>query len=367
MSSSKAAAPDSTALDGIALTGTALYPWQQHDWAQLQQMRERLPHAILLHGPEGIGKVAFAHALAASLLCESPRSSGEACGSCASCGWFAQYSHPDFRRLRPDALEAEEAEDAAEGSATAADDGGGKKSASKTPSKDIRIEQVRALASFMNVSTHRSGLRIVLLYPAEALNSASANALLKTLEEPPPDTVFLLVTHRIDRLLPTILSRCRKFAMAVPDPAAALAWLQAEGVNDAAHWLAEQGGAPLAALAAAHGETGAERDELLALLAKPDSALALIVADRLQKAPLSQLVAWLQRWLYDLAALQLGGRVRYFPHHQKSLAALSSRVSAEQLQQALKDAGARRAVADHPLSARLFIEDMLLGYARLFH
>ena len=89
-------------------------------------------------------------------------------------------------------------------------------------------------------------------------------------------------------------------------------------------------------------------------------------ADRLQKAPLSQLVAWLQRWLYDLASLKLGGRVRYFPHRQKSLAALASRVSAEQLQQALKEAGARRAVADHPLSARLFIEDMLLGYAGLF-
>ena len=342
---------------------SALYPWQQRDWAQLQQMRERLPHAILLHGPEGTGKVAFAHAFAASLLCEAPQANGLACGQCASCGWFAQYSHPDFRRLRPEALDAEDAEEAAE---AGTDEGGGKKSSSKTPSKDIRIEQVRALASFMNVSTHRSGLRIVLLYPAEALNSASANALLKTLEEPPPDTLFLLVTHRIDRLLPTILSRCRKFAMATPDPASALAWLNAEGVKDAERWLAEQGGAPLAALAAAQGESGAERDELLALLAKPERALALIVADRLQKAPLPQLVAWLQRWLYDLVSLKLGGRVRYFPHHQKSLATLASRVTAEQLQQALKDAGARRAVADHPLSARLFIEDMLLGYASLF-
>ncbi len=346
---------------------TALYPWQQRDWTQLQQMRERLPHAILLHGPEGTGKVAFAHAFAASLLCESPQSTGEACGSCASCGWFAQYSHPDFRRLRPEALDAEEADEAAEaGAGAGADDGGGKKSSGKPPSKDIRIEQVRALASFMNVSTHRSGLRIVLLYPAEALNSASANALLKTLEEPPPDTLFLLVTHRIDRLLPTILSRCRKFAMAAPDTASALDWLQAEGVKDAQRWLAEQGGAPLAALAAAQGESSAERDELLALLAKPERALALVVADRLQKAPLSQLVAWLQRWLYDLVSLKLGGRVRYFPHQQKQLAALASRVTAEQLQQALREAGARRAVADHPLSARLFIEDMLLAYAGLF-
>ncbi len=118
---------------------SALYPWQQRDWTQLQQMRERLPHAILLHGPEGTGKVAFAHAFAASLLCESPQANGLACGSCASCGWFAQYSHPDFRRLRPEALDAEEAEEAAD---AGADDSAGKKSSSKTHSKDIRIEQV---------------------------------------------------------------------------------------------------------------------------------------------------------------------------------------------------------------------------------
>ena len=339
-----------------------LYPWQQHDWEQLQQLRERLPHAILFHGVEGIGKIAFAEQFAASLLCEAPGIDGHACGRCASCGWFEQYSHPDFRRLRPEVLELEEGEDTAE-----AEESSAKKSASsKAPSKDIRIDQIRSLASFMNVSTHRSGKRVVMLYPAEALNAASANALLKTLEEPPPDTVFLLITHRIDRLLPTILSRCRQFAMAMPTQEAALAWLQAQGLKDPSHWLAEHGGAPLTAWSAAQGETGEERDELLSLLAKPESSLALVVADRLQKIPLAPLVAWQQRWLYDLLSLKLGGRVRYFPHHQKSLSALASRVTAERLQQALRDAGARRAVADHPLSARLFIEDMLLEYAGIF-
>ena len=342
------------------MSGTGIYPWQQHDWQQLQQMRERLPHAILFHGTEGIGKVAFAAHFAASLLCERPVAAGHACGECDSCGWFAQYGHPDYRRVRPDALETEDADDGAEG-----DEGGGKKG-SKNPSKDIRIEQVRALATFMNVSTHRSGLRVVLLYPAEALNAASANAILKTLEEPPPDTVFLLVTHRIDRLLPTILSRCRKFALSAPDHAAALAWLQQQGVEDAERWLSEQGGAPLAALDASQGGAGPEKEELLAHLAKPDAVNPLIVSERLQKAPLSQLVAWQQRWLYDLLSLKLGGRVRYFPHQQKVLGSLAARVSAERLQQALRDAGARRAVSDHPLSARLFIEHMLLDYAGLF-
>lgn len=341
---------------------TGIYPWQHTDWQRLQQMRDRLPHALLFHGHEGIGKVAFVERFAASLLCERPVAGGHACGACDSCGWFAQYGHPDYRRVRPDALD-DDGDEESDGDDAGKDRG---KKNSKTPSKDIRIEQVRSLATFMNVSTHRSGLRVVLLYPAEALNAASANALLKTLEEPPPETVFLLVTHRIDRLLPTILSRCRQFALAMPEAGTAARWLAAQEVRDPERWLAEQGGAPLAALEAAHGDSGAERDELLAHLAKPGEAAALVVAERLQKVPLARLVAWQQRWLYDLLSLKLSGRVRYFPHSRQQLAALSERVSAEALQEALRDANRRRAVADHPLSARLFLEDMLLAYAGLF-
>lgn len=340
-----------------------IYPWQEHDWQQLQQLRARLSHAILFHGAEGTGKIAFAEQFAQSLLCDTPDSAGHACGSCDACGWFTQYSHPDYRRVRPEVLEQGDADEAGEG-----EEASTKKSASsKTPSKDIRIEQVRSLATFMNVSTHRAGLRVVVLYPAEALNAASANALLKTLEEPPPGTVFILVAHRIERLLPTILSRCRKIALGMPAVPAALSWLQALGVQDADRWLAEQGGAPLAALAASQAELAPERDALLGLLAKPDAASALAVAERLQKTPLSQLVSWQQRWLYDLFSVKLSATVRYYPRHQKALTALAARVPVARLQQALRDAGGRRAVADHPLSARLFIEDMLLDYAAIFN
>ena len=339
----------------------SLYPWQNPDWQRWQQMRDRLPHAILFHGPEGIGKVAFAEHAAQSLLCESPDVEGHACGACASCAWLAQYSHPDFRRVRPEALDAEDDEAAPE-----ADDSSAKKATtSKTPSRDIRIEQVRSLTTFMNVSTHRAGQRVVMLYPAEALNPASANALLKTLEEPPPDTVFLLVTHRIDRLLPTILSRCRQFPLQMPAADAARSWLESQEVTNPARWLAEQGGAPLAALSAAEGEFADAQEEWLSYLARPDVATALVVAERLQKVPLSQLVAWQQRWLYDLLAIRCAGQLRYYPHHRKSLEALAATLSPDVLQQALRDAGSRRAVCEHPLSARLFIEDMLLDYVRL--
>jgi DNA polymerase-3 subunit delta' len=343
---------------------TELYPWQTSSWHQLQQLRERLPHAILFHGPEGIGKTLFAERFAKSLLCQSPTSEGEACGSCDSCGWFEQYSHPDYRRVRPEALDEDEGGEAGEGEG--AEHGEGKKPKTAKPSKEIKIDQIRALGDFMNISTHRHGMRVVTLYPAEALNTAAANALLKTLEEPPPSTMFLLVSNSLERLLPTILSRCRKFALAMPSMQDAQAWLAQQGVKDADVWLAEQGGAPLAAQAAAESGARETMDEFLQVLSKPGTESALKGAERLQKTAVSELVAWLQRWLYDVFSLKLSGRVRYYPRYRKELEALAARVEVCALLGGLKALNERRAIADHPLSARLFIEDMLLAYTGLF-
>lgn len=335
-----------------------IYPWQEPAWTQLQQMRQRLPHAILFYGPAGIGKADFIEAFAQSLLCENVRPDGHACGECSSCGWFSHGNHPDYRRVRPEAMEDEvpaaEGEDAGEADK--------KSKSSKTASKDIKIEQIRALSDFMNISTHRQGLRVVVLYPAEALNMPSSNALLKTLEEPPPGTVFLLASNGLDRLLPTILSRCRKFALPMPDHAQALAWLEAQGVQDADGWLREQGGAPLAALVQAETGSREELDALLHILAQPSVDAALRAADKLSKAPLASLVAWQQRWLYDVFSYKLSGTIRYYPRYRQQLANLAGRVHTAKLMQAIKSTNERRAVADHPLSPKLFVEDMLLDY-----
>ncbi len=334
-----------------------MYPWQQAAWTRLQQMRERLPHAILFHGPAGVGKAGFMESFAQALLCENVRPDGHACGSCASCGWFLQNNHPDYRRVRPEALEDEPATEGDEGAESA-----GKSKSSKAPSKEIKIEQIRALADFMNISTHRQGLRVVVLYPAESLNMPASNALLKTLEEPPPGTVFLLSSNSLDRLLPTILSRCRKFALPMPSHEEALAWLKEQGVQDADSWLREQGGAPLAALLEAESGSREEMEALLHFLATPSVDGALRTAEKLAKASLPALVAWQQRWLYDVFSVKLSGKSRYYPRYQRELAALAGRVSTGSLNRAIKAANERRAVADHPLSAKLFVEDMLLEY-----
>ena len=335
-------------------------PWQADRWLQVMQMRERFPHALLLHGPQGIGKTLFAEQLAQALLCEAPLPDGHPCGQCLACGWFAQYAHPDYRRVRPENLEdAAAAEESGAETAKAA-------KADKSASKEIRIEQIRALANFINVSTHRSGRRVVLLYPAEALNAIAANALLKTLEEPPPATVFLMVSHNIDLLLPTIVSRCRKVPLAMPGAAQALSWLREQGVADAESWLAEQGGAPLSALAQSQAGSREAVETLLAHLAKPAPEAALKTADQLQKSSPADVTAWLQRWLYDVFSVKFSGKIRYYPKHRPQIDALAKRADPMKLLAVMKSMNERRAIADHPLSPKLFIEDMLLDYSTVF-
>ncbi|MES3020406.1 MAG: DNA polymerase III subunit delta' [Pseudomonadota bacterium] len=337
----------------------SIYPWQGAAWQQLQLLRERMPHAILFHGTAGSGKSDFIESFAQSLLCENVQADGHACGACISCGWFSQHNHPDYRRVRPEALEDEPP---AEGEEGAEAETGKKSKSTKAPSREIKIEQIRNLADFMNISTHRQGLRVVVLYPAEALNVHASNALLKTLEEPPPGTVFLVATNSIDRLLPTILSRCRKFALPMPDHGAALLWLKEQGVADADSWLREQGGAPLAALAQAESGSREDMEAFLQVLARPNVDNALKAAEKLMKAPLASLVSWQQRWLYDVLSYKLSGKIRYYPRYQSELAALAAKVHTAKLIRAIKSANDRRAIADHPLSPKLFVEELLLDY-----
>jgi len=145
----------------------------------------------------------------------------------------------------------------------------------------------------------------------------------------------------------------------------ALAWLHEQGVPDAEGWLREQGGAPLAAQAQAEAGSREELEVFLQLLAQPSVEAALRCADKLQKVPLALLVSWQQRWLYDMFSYKLSGTIRYYPRHRMELAALADKIHVGKLMAAIKGANERRATADHPLSPKLFIEDMLLSYTNL--
>ncbi|ARP86513.1 DNA polymerase III subunit delta' [Bordetella genomosp. 9] len=331
-------------------------PWQVDTARGWLENRDRFAHAWLIHGLAGIGKLQFAAAAAASLLCESPRQ-GLACGQCAACTWVAGGNHPDLRRIRPEAVALEEGADATGEAEDGESASGGGASAKRAPSKDIRVDQIRALESWFNTATHRGGWRVALLYPAQALNVISANALLKVLEEPPAHTVFLLVADAPDRLLPTLLSRCRRLPLATPAPEAALQWLQSQGVQDPGSWLAAAGGAPLAALRLAQSEESAcpaWLDQLAAPLAQGQPPDIGALADQLEKMPAVQWIDALQRFFVDLMLAGAGASPRYFPSLAQAMARTAARADAARVAEAARWLTRQRAVAGHPLNGKLF-------------
>lgn len=255
-------------------------PWQQDVWHQLTALRRggRLPHALLISGSEGCGHLEFAEALAALVLCLEP---GEhACGHCKSCLLFAQGTHPDIVRVVP-----------------------------SEAGKAIKVDQIRDLAGFIGTSAQQGGYRVLVITPADDMNVNAANALLKGLEEPGSNTLFLLLSHRPGRLMPTIRSRCQHYGLMLPKLSDALTWLQrqlAEEV-DTGLLLSLAGGAPLTALALhQRDELSQRRDRFAALERVIRRQVAVsVVALQWSKQDCVRLLEWFAMVAADLIRLRM--------------------------------------------------------------
>ena len=338
-----------------------IYDLHKEAWAQLGARRAQLPHALLISGQRGIGKFDLARHFADSLLCENPAPSSTACGKCSACGWLVQGNHPDFRLLQPDALADE-------------DGNGVDASSKKKPSQQITIDQVRALDDFLHVGTHRHGARVILINPAEAMNRSTANSLLKSLEEPIANTLFLLVSSEPERLLATIRSRCQSLRVPQPAPRLAEAWLRQAGINDGGRWLALAGGSPLLA-----AELGASEERVLleALIAEMshgidlDPLAAAAAIDRVVKAekrpaPLKRMIEWSQKWLLDLTLASEELPVRYFLTQEQLLRQLAKSTDTPNLLAFDRKTLQYKLQCEQPLNSRLFLEEFFLNYAALF-
>lgn len=345
-----------------------IYNWLQPQWDQLLSATDRMPHALLLAGPSGVGKREFAQALAARMLCERARSVEQACGTCTSCRLIATDGHPDLLVVRPEALD-DEGSDVDE-----SDDAEG----GKTKSKLIRIAQIRAVIERLGVGAHQGGHRVVLVYPAEAMHAEPANSLLKILEEPPASTLFFMVSDNPKNLLPTIRSRTRLMPFHVPPVDQSTAWLTAQGVVRAGDALALCAGAPLHARDLAGSKDAQIQVQFVDDVSRSAIDSPLEVAARwagwLQGrkkgepglTDLPTLVTWLQRWMADVALQSMAGTPRVFVERRSALEALAQRSDVATVLRGYNELLRMRALAHHPLNARLFLEDMLLRYARLF-
>ena len=263
----------------MELSAAIPLPWQAEAWRQLVESRRqgRLSHALLLGGPEGLGKSLLAEVLARTLLCREPTESGHACGGCRDCRLFEAGTHPDFHRIAPE-----------EGSS------------------QIRIEAIRGLLDDSTLVVGEARARIFLIDPAHAMGMAAANALLKTLEEPPAGIHLLLVSSHPERLPVTIRSRCRQLNFRVPPAGEAAAWLrQAAGLDDErARLLLElAGGGPVKVLEWLDSGTDALHDRCLEGfldVARGGAEPSAVAEAWLKEADLAFLLGLLGTWLTAL-------------------------------------------------------------------
>lgn len=221
-------------------------PWQRAAWTQVReaQARGQLHHAWLLSGPQGVGKHRFVRAWAATLLCERSGQGEGACGQCSSCQMLASGGHPDAHLLSRDGHLGLAATDTLQ-----ADDGlTFWQPKSSSARKEVVIDAARSLMEKLALAANRGGHRVVVVTPAEAVNVNTANALLKTIEEPPARTTLIFIAEFSQALPQTVRSRCQQLRMAVPDAAASLAWLQRQRPEITAAHLQKAGGAPLKVL-----------------------------------------------------------------------------------------------------------------------
>lgn len=260
---------------------TSTLPWHQPVWAQLMRLQksQRFPHALLFHGPHGVGKQRLAEALVAQVLCDQPAE--RPCGHCHSCQMLASGYHPDLLRILPE-----------EGK------------------RQIRIDPIRDVNRFVSQTAQQSGYRVIVISPAEAMNIAASNALLKSLEEPGDKTLFILLSDVPSRLLPTIRSRCQQWSLPTVSFTDCRGWLREQLHNDedAHFWWQVSGGLPLLAVELAAPEQRALRHQLhdsfeqLMRGAEPVSEAA-----RIDRQALDAILWYGIAWLEDLIRFGLSG------------------------------------------------------------
>ncbi|MCK5662939.1 MAG: DNA polymerase III subunit delta' [Thiotrichaceae bacterium] len=286
-------------------------PWHDSLWQQVLQrwQQDHLPHALLLYGPQGMGKALFAQRLAETLLCEQPQAEGKICGQCKSCHLLQAKTHPDLLQVQP--VEA---------------------------GKQIPIDKIRSLIQFSTLTSQYGLYQIMIINPAEAMNRNAANSLLKLLEEPPPKTLIMLVSHQHNVLLATIRSRCQRLDFSRPDSKLIQAWLHSKlkKENDFIQLLLNLSAqAPLAAQNLVETEGFTRRQALFESLATLSTGQhdPIDVAENWNKQDAAQVLQWMLSWTMDIIRYAATTQTQYIVNydHLKILQNLARQLNLHKL------------------------------------
>lgn len=322
---------------------TELYPWQTAIWKELAglQQQERLPHALLIAGVAGLGKRDLAKLLAKRLLCESPDTARQPCLSCRSCRLFSAGHHPDFHRVLPQ----------------------GKRNA-------ILVDQIRDLIEFVSLTSQHNGRKIACVLDADRMNANAANSFLKTLEEPPNNTLLLLTSDAPQRLPATIRSRCRLVRVSKPKRQLGLDWLADQGIEEAGELLLDlANNAPLRARALADETALARRralfEQFLSLLRGVRGPLDL--AADWQNQDCGEVLGHLHGWTQDMLRLNLTGTCAVILNRDlgNELEAIAKRLPTQSIFALLSRTQGMLETCESSVSAQLTFEDLLIDWTRV--
>ncbi len=323
-----------------------IFPWQRALWQGLIQRlhEDRLPHALLLSGPQGTGKESLARLFARAVLCENsgnnslPRDDLP-CGTCRSCLLDQAGSHPDHHWVG--LLDSK---------------------------KIIGVDQIREIGTSLSMKAHYSGYKVVVITPAEQMNLQAANSLLKTLEEPPSRSLLILVASHMTALPATLRSRCQRITCALPPQDAAVSWLEAQLTpgHDAGLLLALAGGAPRVALQMAQEGRVSQRLEVLdgleRLLRNQESAVTL--AASWLKLELKEALYWMHSGVIDMIRLKSAAHPPRLvnPDMRERLQAIAAQMELKTLYYQLDKIGEASRLAMGQSNAQMLLEDVLIRW-----
>jgi DNA polymerase-3 subunit delta' len=321
-------------------------PWLDEIWSRLQASREadRLAHGLLITGPRGVGKRHLVERFARSLLCRERLENDNACGRCTDCHLVAAGSHPDLIRVGPDP---------------------------EAKSDEIPIGAIRAFAERESLTPSRADWKVALIDPADRLNPAAANALLKTLEEPAGRTILCLIGERIGQLPATIRSRCQQIKAPIPSESDALAWLKEQTAKgDQSLRLRLAHGAPLRALSEFDDDLLEQRRQRLAgwLAVAAGTRDPVSEAATWNSLGAHQILDWLAGWLCDLLRLIVADTPARLdnPDRRTDFANLARRLDPAAGHRFLQRVLAGRAyTADTNVNQLLLLESLAIEWSRL--